>query len=500
MYELIATFTLYILVIFAIGLYSYFSTRNLTDYMLGGRTLSGAIAALGAGASDMSSWLLLALPGAVMLHGLNQIWLPIGLSLGAYLNWQFIAKRLRIYTEIAKDAITIPAYLEHRFHDTTKILRSATAIVVLTFFTFYTAAGFVSGGLLFSSTFHIDYSTGLIITAAIIVIYTCVGGFLAIAWVDFFQGTLMFFALLIVPAVALHHLGGISTTLHIIDSQSSFLLNAFHGTSALGTFSLLAWGLGYFGQPHILVRFMATKTHKDIPKAQFICMTWMNFALYGAIFTGLFSIAFFAQTPLANPETAFLQLAKTLFNPWVAGILLAAVFSATMSTSSAQLLASASALAEDCYHRFLRPQAKARELLNISRIGVILITCIAFALAFNPQSSILNLVGYAWAGLGAAFGPVILISLFWRRMNLPGAIAGILIGALVVIIWPHLHNLGSIFTIYELLPAFILSVCSIIIVSLTTTPPHVKIYQEFDQTLAILNTPSTVSGACNAIR
>lgn len=495
MLELIITFTFYILAIFAVGLYSYFSTRNLNDYMLGSRTLSGAIAALGAGASDMSSWLLLALPGAIMLHGLNQIWLPIGLSLGAFFNWQFVAKRLRVYTEVAKDAITIPAYLEHRFHDKTKILRSVTAIVVLIFFTFYAAAGFSAGGLLFSATFHIGYILGLFVTATVIVVYTCIGGFLAIAWVDFFQGTLMFFALLIVPAVTLNHLGGLHEITHIINAHSPFKLNALTDTNLFGILSLLAWGLGYFGQPHILVRFMATKTHRDIPKAQFICMAWMNIALYGAIFTGLFGIAFFAQHPLANTETVFLQLAKTLFNPWIAGLLLAAVLSATMSTSSAQLLASASAFAEDFYHRFFRPQAKAQELLIVSRLGVVLITCIAFVLALNPHSSILNLVGYAWAGLGAAFGPVILFSLFWRRMNLFGALSGMVVGTITVIIWPHLHKFGGIFTLYELLPAFILSALSILIFSVITTPPSAKIYQEFDQTLEVLNEPKTLSSS-----
>ena len=261
---LTVVFVIYIAIIFALGICSYFYTKNLRDYMLGGRSLSGPLAALGAGASDMSSWLLLALPGAVMLHGLNQIWLPIGLALGAYLNWQFVAKRLRVYTEIADDAITIPAYFENRFHDHSGALRIVTALVILIFFTFYTASGFVAGGLLFSSTFQVDYTTGLYITAAIVLVYTCVGGFLAVAWIDFFQGSLMFIALLIVPIAVWIHVGSISDALHTIHNQSPALLNAFKGTSFISIISLFAWGLGYFGQPHILVRFMATKSGASI--------------------------------------------------------------------------------------------------------------------------------------------------------------------------------------------------------------------------------------------
>ena len=487
MHQLTVVFIVYILVIIGFVIHSNQRTKNLSDYMLGGRHLSGAVAALGAGASDMSSWLILALPGAVMLHGLNQIWLPIGLSIGQYLNWQLISRRLRVYTEIANDSITIPAYLENRFHDTTKILRLVTALVILLFFTFYTASGFVSGGLLFQSTFHVSYVTGLWITAAIVIAYTCIGGFLAIAWIDFFQGTLMFFALIIVPLVTLHSMGGLDSTMRIIgDHSSAAYLDAFHGVTLISILSLLSWGLGYFGQPHIIVRFMAMSRASESPKAQFICMTWMNIALYGAVFTGLFGMAFFASNPLMDTETGFIHLSTMLFNPWIAGILLAAVLSATMSTSSAQLLSSSSAVVEDVYHRFLRPSAKSQELLWVSRLGVILIAIVSLFLAHDPKSSILNLVSYAWAGLGGAFGPVILISLFWRRMNLAGALAGIVSGAFVVIIWPHLHALGGIFKLYELMPAFLLSCVAIVVSSLVTQKPSNAVDREFDESMAML--------------
>ncbi len=482
MSALVIVFVLYIVIIFGLAVCSYFYTKNLHDYMLGGRSLSGPIAALGAGASDMSSWLLLALPGTVMLNGLNQIWLPIGLALGAYLNWQFVARRLRVYTEMANDSITIPSYFENRFGDKTGLLRLLSAIVILIFFTFYTASGFVAGGLLFGSTFQIDYSTGLYITAFIILVYTCIGGFLAISWVDFFQGSLMFIALIIVPIAVWVHIGSLSDALTIVSQQSSVYLNVFKDTTLVGVISLFAWGLGYFGQPHILVRFMATKTAKSVPQAQFICMTWMCIALLGAVFTGLLGIAYFAPNMLQNPETVFVLLSQMLFDPWVAGALLAAVLSATMSTASAQLLASSSAVVEDFYHKFIRPYATVNEMLIVSRIVVLMIAIIAMLFALNPKNSILNLVGYAWAGLGASFGPIIILSLYWRRMNLVGAFAGIVVGALTVIIWPYLKFLGGFFELYELLPGFIFACVAIVVASLMSKIPNQLILEQYSQT------------------
>jgi len=480
-------FVLYIAIIFAIGICSYFFTKNLSDYMLGGRSLSGPIAALGAGASDMSSWLLMALPGAVMLHGLNQIWLPISLALGAYLNWQFIAKRLRVYTEIANDAITIPGYFENRFHDHQGRLRLLTAIVILIFFTFYASSGFVAGGLLFSSTFGVEYSTGLYLTALIIFTYTCIGGFLAISWVDFFQGCLMFLALVIVPLFVLYHLGSFDKALFTVSEQSLSYLNVFKGTTFLSIISLFAWGLGYFGQPHILVRFMATKGVNTIPQAQFICMTWMCIALLGAVFTGLLGIAFFAPGALENPEIIFIALSSALFNPWLAGILLAAVLSATMSTASAQLLASSSAIVEDMYRRFLRPKSGHFELLFVSRMVVFIITLIAITIAWHPESSILNLVGYAWAGLGASFGPLIVFSLFWRRITLTGAVCGMIVGAMTVIIWSNFSNIATVFQLYALLPGFVFSSIAIVVASLLSKPPSSEMARQFDKVTGLVS-------------
>ena len=481
------TFAIYIAIIFAIGIISYFQTKNLSDYMLGGRSLSAPIVALGAGASDMGSWLLLALPGAVMLHGMNQIWLPIGLAIGAGLNWYIVAKRLRVYTEVAKDSITIPAYFENRFHDNKGLLRSITAIVILVFFTLYTASGLVAGGMLFSSMFDVSYHSGLLITGIIIFTYTCIGGFLAISFIDFFQGSLMLMALLVIPAVVYGHFDGVSNIIANIQHRDlTGFLDFSSGVSILSIISLAAWGLGYFGQPHIIVRFMAIKNPKKTPTAMVICMTWMILALIGAVCIGILGAAYY-QDGLKNTESVFIVLSNAFFNPWIEGILLAAVLSAIMSTSSAQLLASSSAVVEDVYLKFIRKDAQNKEILFVSRLVVLSIAIVAILLAYNPKSTILGLVSYAWAGLGASFGPAILFSLLWKRMNKVGASFGILVGALTVIIWPLFKDLGGIFAIYEIIPGFIFASIAIIVTSILTAKPSDEIKGEFEQFEKIMN-------------
>lgn len=480
------TFVLYILIIFTIGICSYFFTKSLNDYMIGGRSLKPSIVALGAGASDMSSWLLMGLPGSVMINGLNQIWLPISLALGAYINWKVTAKKLRIYTEIANDAITIPGYFENRFHDHKGSLRLLTAIVILIFFTCYTASGFVAGGLLFSSTFNIKYSTGLSMTSLIILTYTCIGGFLGISWIDFFQGCLMFVALIILPLYVIYYLYNLDKSLFIVSQQYLNYLNVFENTKLLAIISLFSWGLGYFGQPHILVRFMAIKNINTMNQAQVICMTWMSITLLGAIFTGLLGIAFFESGTLKNPEIIFIALSNALFNSWFAGILLATVLSAIMSTASAQLIASSSAIVEDIYHKFLRKKSTNFELLCVSRIVIFIIALVAMTLAWDPRSSILHLVSYAWAGLGSSFGPLVLFSLFWRRTTLIGAFSGIIVGAFTIITWSYFNNFVKISQIYALLPGFIFSSITIIIVSLLSKPPSVEVQQQFDKVKRVI--------------
>ncbi|GAB4222281.1 MAG: hypothetical protein Kow0076_3130 [Francisella sp.] len=295
------TFVIYILIIFGIGIYSYFQTKKVSDYMLGGRSLSAPIAALGAGASDMGSWLLLALPGAFMIYGLNQIWLPLGLIIGAFINWGVIARRLRIYTEVANDSITIPAYFENRFHDNKGIIRLVTAIVFVIFFTLYIGAGFVSGGVLFSSMFGISYHQALLLTASIIFIYTCVGGFLAISWIDFFQGTLMLLALIVVPVVVYFNIGSENIVHKLSDIDIKGFYDLTSGVPLVAIISLLSWGLGYFGQPHIIVRFMAIKDPNKTSQAMAICMTWMIIALIGAACVGILGAAYY-DDGISNPE------------------------------------------------------------------------------------------------------------------------------------------------------------------------------------------------------
>lgn len=484
-YPIIVVFIIYILCILVVGFLSGKFIKNISDYILAGRNLSSLLTALGAGASDMSGWLLMALPGAAFINGINQIWLPIGLALGAYLNWQFVAKRLRVYTEVANNSLTIPAYLENRFHDHSKVLGVVTALVVLIFFTFYAAAGFVAGGLLTQYIFHIEYIPALLISASIIITYTCIGGFLAVSWIDFIQGSLMFFALLIVPCAAIYNLDGLNKTLILLGTQGQHYFDAFHGIGFLGIVSLLAWGLGYFGQPHIIVRFMAARSSNDIPAARFICMTWMILALYGAIFTGMVGAAYYKQmgTVLINPETIFLVLSEVLFNPWMAGVLIAAVLSAIMSTVSAQLLSAASALTEDLYRNLFRKNTSTRQLIIIARVSVLLIAAVAVMIAASSASgsTILELVAYAWSGIGASFGPVILISLYWRRMTRNAAIVGIITGAVTVIIWEIIgKQLGGMFHLYSIVPGFLLNCFAIYIVSCLDQAPNESVTKQFD--------------------
>ncbi len=477
----IIAFIIYLVGMLVIGLICYKLTKNLSDYMLGGRNLPPSVAALSAGASDMSGWLLLGLPGAVYAAGMNQIWIGIGLVIGAYLNWQFVARRLRIYTEVAEDAITIPDYLNNRFQDTSRILRMISAIVILLFFTFYVSAGLVAGGVLFEKTFGLDYQLALWVGSAVIVSYTFLGGFLAVSWTDFFQGLMMFFALIVVPMIAISSIGGWADTTARVGAIDPAFNDVFTGMTTMGIISLMAWGLGYFGQPHILVRFMAVRTLSDVPKARLINMVWMVFALYGAVFVGYSGIAYFAGNPLENSETVFIEFCNVLFNPWVSGFLLAAILAAVMSTIDSQLLVCSSALTEDLYRSFLRRDASQTELVNVGRASVLGMALIATLLATDPESGVLGLVAYAWAGFGAAFGPVIILSLFWRRMTRNGAAAGLIVGAVTVVVWKQLQ--GGIFDLYEIVPGFILCAIAVIVVSRMGPQPVGLVAEDFERVL-----------------
>lgn len=484
----IIALALYFIGMLAIGLYAYKkSTDDLSGYMLGGRRLGPGVTALSAGASDMSGWMLMGLPGAMYASGMSEIWIAIGLTIGAYLNYILVAPRLRTYTEVANDSITIPDFLENRFFDNTRILRLVSGIVIIIFFTLYTSSGLVSGGTLFESAFNMDYKVGLFVTAAVVVAYTLFGGFLAVSLTDFVQGCIMFVALVLVPIVAFTSLGGPTPTFEEIRSIDPDLMNLFAGTSVLGIISLLAWGLGYFGQPHIIVRFMAIKSVSDLKAARRIGMGWMIVAIIGALVTGLVGIAYTSQNniQIENSETIFIVLSQVLFHPIIGGFLLAAILAAIMSTISSQLLVTSSALTEDFYKTFVKRSASEKELVFIGRLSVFIVAVVAILLSLTPNDTILNLVGNAWAGFGAAFGPVILLSLFWKRMNRWGALAGMLAGAITVLFWiyfPVEFN-GQTLSgwVYEIIPGFILSTIAIIVVSYITNFPRQKVQDGFEE-------------------
>ena len=453
-----------------IGFYFYRQNKNTEDYFLGGRSLGPVVSALSAGASDMSGWLLMGLPGALYASGLIESYIAVGLSIGALLNWSFVAKRLRIYTSVIANSITIPDYFETRFDDDKHILRIVCAIVILIFFTFYVSSGLVGGAKLFEATFGIRYEYALTTGTLIIVAYTFLGGYKAVCWTDLLQGLLMMGALIVVPAVMLYHLGGFGEAMAVIEEIKPNALSMGEGIGALSIVSALAWGLGYFGQPHILVRFMSIRSTKDIPAATFVGISWMVISLIGACFIGLLGIAYVHkfELTLQDPEKIFIVMSQLLFNPWIAGILLSAILAAIMSTASSQLLVSSSTIAEDFYKRIFNKEASNKTVMNLGRIGVLLVALVAFVISTDKESSVLSIVAYAWAGFGASFGSVMLFSLFWSRMTRIGAILGMITGAVMVVLWKnYLAELFN-FPIYEIVPGFVAASAVIIIASLLT--------------------------------
>ncbi|WP_051881806.1 sodium/proline symporter PutP [Parvularcula oceani] len=478
----------YFVLMLGIGLYAFReSTDDSEGYLLGGRKLGPAVGALSAGASDMSGWMLLGLPGAIYVAGLSSAWIAVGLTVGAFFNYLLVAPRLRIYTEMADDAITIPDFFEKRFNDRSHALRILSAVVIIVFFTVYTSSGVVAGGKLFEASFGLDYTLGLFLTAGVVIAYTLFGGFLAVSLTDFVQGCIMFLALIIVPIVTIGVLGGLEDTGGLLEARNPAMLsmteaatpNGAEALSVVGVISLLAWGLGYFGQPHIIVRFMAIRSLKDVTMARHIGMTWMIITVLGALGTGLAGAAYVAANEgqvaeyLAgkggleafDAETIFIVLSQILFHPYIAGFLLAAILAAIMSTISSQLLVSSSSLTEDFYKVFVRRGASDRELVTVGRISVLAVSLIAIFLAFDDDSNILDLVSNAWFGFGSAFGPVILLSLYWKRMTRSGALAGMVTGAVVVLFWIYGPVGGDVAAI---IPGFLASLAAVVGVSLAT--------------------------------
>ena len=493
---MLITFLVYILGMVLIGFIAYRATRNFDDYILGGRRMGSWVTALSAGASDMSGWLLMGLPGAVYLSGLSESWIAIGLIVGAYLNWLFVAGRLRVQTEHNGNALTLPDYFTNRFEDNSRLLRIFSALVILVFFTIYCASGIVAGARLFESTFGLSYETALWAGAAATIAYTFIGGFLAVSWTDTVQASLMIFALILTPVIVIIAVGGIDTAMVQVAAQNAGNLDMFKNLDFIGVISLMAWGLGYFGQPHILARFMAADSVKSIPAARRISMTWMILCLGGAVAVGFFGIAYFQAHPeqagavSENPERVFIELAKILFNPWIAGVLLSAILAAVMSTLSCQLLVCSSALTEDFYKAFLRKGASQLELVWVGRAMVLLVAVIAIWLASNPENRVLGLVSYAWAGFGAAFGPLVLFSLLWKRMTRNGALAGMLVGALTVIVWKQFGWLG----LYEIIPGFLFASVAIVVFSLLDKAPSKAMLERFDDAEREFQTPPDALG------
>lgn len=479
---IINMFILYIGVMMAIGVYYYRCTRNMSDYFLGNRKLGAWVTSLSAEASDMSGWMLMGVPGFAYLAGLNAGWIAVGIAIGTWANWRFVAARLRKYTELANNSLTLPEFLENRFEDKSGLLRIVPAVFILIFFIIYTSSGFVSAGRLFETVFGIPYQYAIFIGAGSVVFYTLIGGFMAVSRTDFIQGVMMFFAILVVPITAGMAMGGLGATLSAIDSVQHSMLEPLTKPdgSVLGAIeliSLLAWGIGYFGQPHILVRFMAISSSKEIKQATRIAMTWVVVSLVAAVAVGMAGRVYLT-VPLEGTEAekVFLVMTNTMFPPVVAGLVLSAVLAAIMSTASSQLLVAASAFAQDFYRTLLRKNADQKELVWISRASVLIIASLAIFLGLNPNSFILDMVAYAWAGFGAAFGPALLMSLFWRRTTRNGVLAGIVVGGVTVLIWKQL----ALFGLYEIVPGFLLSVLAIFVVSKLGEEPGKKITDTFD--------------------
>lgn len=495
-------FAAYLLLMIGIGIWSSKKTKGADDYFLGGRGLSGPVAALSAQASDMSGWLLMGLPGSVYALGTGQAWIAVGLALGTIINWLVIAKPLRAYTIVANNSITLPEFFGNRYHDDKKILLGISSVIIVIFFLVYTASALASGGKLFNSVFGLDYHVAMLVGAIVILLYTYLGGFLAVCTTDFVQGTLMLIALLAVPIVAWGFVKGDMAGLLAQSgvepsSYLSFFHNGDHPITAVEVISNLAWGLGYCGMPHILVRFMAVKNEKELKKSSVIAIIWVIISLSLAVVIGLLGRASLFPTILGetagapSTESVFIEMIKKVFMDYlplsfIGGIFLCGILAAIMSTADSQLLVCSSSVSADIYKDIFNPDASNESVLRIGRIVTIVVAVLAIIIAWNPESSVMTLVSDAWAGLGAAFGPLVVMSLFWKRTNLPGAVAGLISGAAVVIIWDYIplmggQTIGSVTGLYSLVVGFAVSLLCIVVVSLVTKEPSQAVLDDFDR-------------------
>lgn len=500
-------FAAYLVFMICIGVWSMKKTKNTEDYFLGGRGLNSWVAALSAQASDMSGWLLMGLPGSIYALGTGQVWIAIGLFVGTVANWLVISKRLRRYTIVADNSMTLPEFFENRFHDKKKILLTISSVVIIIFFLVYTASALASGGKLFNTVFHIDYHVALLIGAVVILAYTFMGGFLAVCTTDFVQGSLMLIGLMLVPIMAYALLSGDFSTLVEQGNAAAGYTGSYQDYMSLFSnggvpykfieiLSQMAWGLGYCGMPHVLVRFMAIRSEKEIRKSSIIAIIWCFISLVAACIIGVLGRAYLFPTILgtkgqASTESVFIAMIDKVFTvdthmAFIGGIFLCGILAAIMSTADSQLLVCSSSVSKDIYKNILKPDAEDKKLLRVSRITVIVVAVLAFLIAWDPDSSIMGLVSDAWAGLGSAFGPAVVCALFWKRANLPGTVAGIVSGGLTVIIWDYIPLVKGVtpaeYTgIYSLLVGFAVSLILIVVVSLCTKEPDAEILAEFDR-------------------
>ena len=504
-WTVLGSFVGYLFVMLWIGFFFSKKQSNLGDYYLGGRKMNKWVVALSAQASDMSGWLLMGLPGAIYLGGFSEAWIGIGLLIGTYLNWKIVAQRLRRYSQVCGDSITIPDFICNRFRDKTGASRVIAAVIILVFFTFYTASGFVGAAKLFSTIFPISYSTALWIGAAVVVSYTLLGGYMAVCWTDFIQGSLMFVAIVLVPAIVICDAGGFAATVDSLNEINPFLQSLFTNASTgkavgfIGLASCMAWGLGYFGMPHILVRFMSINNPAEVKGSRRIAMTWVAISLGAATVIGLVFHLFLKQRGLTladvgnDPEKCFMVMINSIFSNGFAarvfaGVLLSAILAAIMSTADSQLLVSASSFTNDIYRR-VKKSASNRELVMISRLAVAAVALVAAFMSMNQESdffkAVMKMVSFAWGGFGAAFGPLILLALFWRRVNLAGAVSGMVVGTVTCFVWKFVLSGYAadypIFGLYELAPGFALSFAVTVVVSLLTARPSAEMLAEFDR-------------------
>ena len=472
----IAAFVIYLGLMIYVGLKNASKNNSSADFFLGGRKVGPWVTALSAEASDSSAWLLMGLPGLCYLGGVQEsIWTAIGLIAGTYLSWLFVAKPLRKCSITFGDSITIPEFLSNRFKDKSHILSIVSVIFIVLFFTIYTASGFVACAKLFNSVFGLNYHAGLAIGLVVILCYTITGGYTAVCTTDFLQGSLIFIAFIVSTLIVVFSIGGVGDSINVFKNFQELAGTELKAFDGMGIISALAWGLGYFGMPHIIVRFMGIRSNSEVGKARRIGIIWMIISYIGAILIGTLGTVYLKKFGITldsdSAETVFSETMKNMYPAFIAGIFLCAILAASMSTADSQLLAASSAVSQDIFKGLIKKNAEEKEVMIISRFTVFLIALIALLLSLNPKSSIFNLVSFAWSGFGGTFGPLILLSLYWKRTTAPGAIAGLICGGITDVVWHYIPaSVAKIFGLYEILPAFIVCLVVTVLVSLLTKP------------------------------